>query len=486
MKILYLTDSFNCNSSSTHGFAFSKNKYKDKYIKYKFGWDNFILSSEKSKTFYMIVMLLENIYEKYPLEIVQYIIKNWLGIKLNKEYMKVIEVYKNKDNFRLSKNAYIDHQSLYFMPYMHHYTSKGCILPSKEFIQDFYKFIMQENLVVFGGNDNSESEQPPDNEHVFELGIPTEIPHRNLICRKDIQYDYWTLFSMDSGFKLRFKFQEDSIHPNKSSYPELVDIKITEKCNSDCPWCYQNSNHHGKHSDWYYLSLIAEKLGELECFEVALGGGEPTIHPDFPSILENFRKNGIVPNFTTRRFDWVNNYGWAGNIFNLAGKIAFSVFNKEDIGKMEILSARLNEYAIPNRKVTMQIPMGVVSEDTLVELLESCKKLNFSVNLLGYKNYGRGKNFSYIPYDKSKIYIIVKSFSSEGLDISIDTCLANDWKDFIKRDNRKSFCYKIQLEEGKFSCYIDAVNKRIGPSSYSDKLEMLCNLDDIPELYKKY
>ena len=44
---------------------------------------------------------------------------------------------------------------------------------------------------------------------------------------------------------------------------------------------------------------IVERLAAWGVFEVALGGGEPTLLPDFPELLAAIREGGMVPNVTT-------------------------------------------------------------------------------------------------------------------------------------------------------------------------------------------
>jgi MoaA/NifB/PqqE/SkfB family radical SAM enzyme len=42
-----------------------------------------------------------------------------------------------------------------------------------------------------------------------------------------------------------------------------------------------------------------ERLAAWGVLEVALGGGEPTLLPDFPELLAAIRAGGMVPNVTT-------------------------------------------------------------------------------------------------------------------------------------------------------------------------------------------
>jgi organic radical activating enzyme len=74
-------------------------------------------------------------------------------------------------------------------------------------------------------------------------------------------------------------------------------------CRATCPYCYAESSEHGvNYPD--ALGHVQEHYGSLppnlRPFQVAIGGGgEPTLHPDFPAILKEFRSLGIIPNYTT-------------------------------------------------------------------------------------------------------------------------------------------------------------------------------------------
>lgn len=85
-------------------------------------------------------------------------------------------------------------------------------------------------------------------------------------------------------------------------YPEFYDVKITGQCKGICPWCYMDS----KPTDEHYMDAV-QKINDFfgpmspneRPFQVAIGGGEPTSHPQFVEILKAFYDLGIQPNYTT-------------------------------------------------------------------------------------------------------------------------------------------------------------------------------------------
>lgn len=85
-------------------------------------------------------------------------------------------------------------------------------------------------------------------------------------------------------------------------YPEFYDVKITGKCSKgNCPWCYMDSDESGEH--YNALENIKNFFGQMSenqrPFQIALGGGETTEHPDFIEILKTIYDLGITPNYTT-------------------------------------------------------------------------------------------------------------------------------------------------------------------------------------------
>jgi len=84
-------------------------------------------------------------------------------------------------------------------------------------------------------------------------------------------------------------------------FPEFYDIKITNACGGGCPYCYQDSG-----GTAHYPSVVDKIKGLFEPmtlnqrpFQIAYGGGEPTLHPEFTQLLRATRALGISPNYTT-------------------------------------------------------------------------------------------------------------------------------------------------------------------------------------------
>lgn len=114
--------------------------------------------------------------------------------------------------------------------------------------------------------------------------------------------NYRALFNEDTKQTLRL-----AIDPTKPilplDYPELLDVSLGTRCYGNCPYCYTDASQYGVNyieSPQKVLRWFGSMKPEQRPFQVAIGGGgEPTLHPEFPQVLYNFATMGIVPNYTT-------------------------------------------------------------------------------------------------------------------------------------------------------------------------------------------
>ena len=69
----------------------------------------------------------------------------------------------------------------------------------------------------------------------------------------------------------------------KPEFPNSMDVKITNYCDLNCPFCHEESTTKGKHGD---LNKLLEILSDLpKGVEIAIGGGNPLDHPDLMYFL---------------------------------------------------------------------------------------------------------------------------------------------------------------------------------------------------------
>jgi hypothetical protein len=115
------------------------------------------------------------------------------------------------------------------------------------------------------------------------------------------EHNYKALFV--NGKTMRLRHDQSMPITCSNKYPEFMDVAINDLCYGACPYCYVEATHKGKNYsnvlgkiDHYFGSMTENQRP----FQVAIGGaGEPTLHPEFPQILERFAYYGILPNYTT-------------------------------------------------------------------------------------------------------------------------------------------------------------------------------------------
>lgn len=244
--------------------------------------------------------------------------------------------------------------------------------------------------------------------------------------------------------------------------------------------CYQGSTKDGVHADTKQLFKIIRQLKKLGVFEIAIGGGEPTMHPDFIKILRYAHKQGIIPNFTTYNLAWLKNKKIVKAVADYAGGVGISVHNFKDIERFktarEIIQKTSEYYGRP--QVMAQHVLGTMSMVETAQLVDYTIENYIPILFLGYKDVGFGANIE--PEDFTDFPSVLKltlKNTDKWCQLSVDTAVLQQHPTLLKvLDVSETLA---SSEEGKFSCYIDAVTSTMGPSSYAPK-----KMSALPVTYK--
>lgn len=481
MKLFNLRFGFATNSSSSHSLAFPGNHLEDRDCESgEFGWNEFIAASDDMKLLYVATLADGVLSRSIPdPSSRQALIRHLLGNER-------IQTYFREGDF--DEQGYIDHQSTYVLPIdWGNEFIVGCSgkFINIEFLRDFVNYFLQDGLVILGGNDNWDPDEDGtslrEQYNGFNLPIPQDYNSGEWVARKDPQYNYWTMFSRRDGTKVRFSF--DNINaptPERAFAPELLDIKITNRCpfsantgRMACSrYCYQNSQLIGNELNHSIFYPLASNLRQLQVFEVAFGGGEPTCHPRFVSLLETFRREGIVPNFSTRNLSWLRDASLWPSIIDNCGAFAYSVRNAREVETLyKLIRNKISEHERTNL-VSVQVIMGTLDRRTFKNILTKAGERNIKVTLLGYKNIGRGLEFT--PFNYNWWIPVINEMREDANirvpSISIDTTLAEQFEEEIIAENIPRWMFHTQ--EGRFSGYLDAVQGKFGPSSFCRDTEM--------------
>jgi pyruvate-formate lyase-activating enzyme len=467
MRIHNVRLGFATNSSSKHSFIITNEQVEDE-LTGDFGWSWFILSSKEQKAQYMCSQLYVQLIDTISKDAAKTLIKGLVGVNV--------------------EEAVFDHQSCIIFPYSRSetYSWRNNSFVDLDYFRELFNFVVNtDGLVILGGNDNDDRPYNRVNGiSVLSNILLEEYDARDFISRKDNKYNYWSLFNKKNGKKIRFSFDDKEV--TKSLYPELVDLKITDYCDKGCKFCYQGSTKKGKHADVQNVRNILAALGEMNVFEVAIGGGEPTLHPEFAEILNIAKREGTIPNFSTATYSWLINEGTVEAVKENVGGFAYSYsYDKKDgwvthPAVIKHIISMFDKFGLRD-KLSLQIIPNLFDEYALSDIFKVAAEEKIPVTLLGYKTVGRAKNYGK-PYNVNWVEKLGK-LKKENISptIGIDTSLAVEYADKLK--GYPGFMYS--KKEGDFSMYIDAVKEEAGPSSFCNK-ELMKSLntdnDPIPEV----
>ena len=472
---------FACNSSSTHSLVLLPEELSSisddvPFDWGSYGWSNFTLVSRESKARYIASQLL------YPaagsLGVSAYTIADpdtrepelrrrafaWVNKVLRDA--GVDYVFDPAD----PAIQYVDHQSVWSWPT--EWVGGGINLEWVKALFDH--FVDNPRTAVLGGNDNGGT-------HPIETDYPGMQRFRlssgwgdHYVARSEPGGAHWTLFSRVNGTKVRVRLDGSLAALDRSHAPELVDVKITDHCpypgtrGVTCLSCYQASMPAGVHAPLENITAIAEALGKEHVFEVALGGGEPTFHPQLLEIVKAFRDQQIVPNLTTRNWRFVETDDFA-EVKDLLGAVAFSVDGAEDVERLRRSSmfAAQSQY-VHHPRLSAQVVMGAVSLGELERMIAISRGADdpnrgwLPLTLLGFKNTGRGEGGA--PYSTAGWTHVVRRAARWGM--SIDTSLARSSHYDIQAMMGSMSLFTVEFSEGAFSMYVNGVNMRMSQSSY--------------------
>lgn len=516
MKIKQIRQGFANNSSSSHSIIWVKDidsvSSDDYNCDYGFGWDAFTAADEYSKEKYLFSSLIANFNERliaskqfygkrsignindaglqFP-----FVIKNGKKFQLHFGWYRDSEnrfnavvkpyLYQFKDSFSNfdsflnqcetdADSFSVDHQSLLCFPI----DSKTGFIHI-DFAKEFIKFIVKENFVILGGNDNGGddhhySSYNDGHKLLSFISNITDNGNNMVVVRDDANEDYvLQLKSRGTVFRVSFSNDEET---KKSSIPTLVDISITSYCDKGCKFCYQSSSINGKHADKYRVFEILSSLKNAGTLEIVIGGGEPTSHPDFVEILKYAEDLGLTVSFTTRNYK-LDEHKDIVTILGCTNSIAFSCNTVDDVEAVSQYRRRLDARHIWNHpNMTIQNILGLDDLFGLETFLNKCSDSwhTTNISLLGYKDFGFGKNHE--PknidgwIDVAKKFTNIENDDDEddkyNLSFGIDSIVVKKYKDDLISSGVD---YRtLVAEEGKFSCYIDAVKNTIASSSFTN------------------
>lgn len=270
-----------------------------------------------------------------------------------------------------------------------------------------------------------------------------------------------------SGGRLRFMTEDGEPLPE---YPELIDLRITNRCNHNCPFCYMGSTNLEKHADYNELAYFVKNLKTKT--EFSIGGGNILLYPNLENLFSLMNQNGHIVNTTINIKDCdtiIKNKKFKRMFDNYVDGIGVSVLGIEDVKKFfefEDAFENVGTYRDESGRNCKYIVMHIVPEyigfDKTLEIVRYLNDSKRYVNILflGYKETGRGTGCSHETFTEEQI---CKLFEWH-YNLHIDTSFAKRYGEFIKKTYSTRFC--LTENEGEYSMYVDGLTMNAYKSSY--------------------
>lgn len=233
-----------------------------------------------------------------------------------------------------------------------------------------------------------------------------------------------------------------------SSFPETIDLNISNYCENNCKYCYIDASIDGKHAELF------DANGEiLNVFKTIPRYTEVAInycfHPDFENFIKTFTNMDIIVNITVHQKDLIKDYK--------------KIINYQKMGYIYGIGISVIDYSqklinIVNKldNVVFHIIAGI----TPLKLIHDIDG-NYKILILGYKTKGRGKFIQpNLNLFIKNLFWIVSRFKVVSFD-NLALCQLNI-KDYIGEDKFNDFYLG---DDGQHSFYIDAVSKEFSKSS---------------------
>lgn len=275
----------------------------------------------------------------------------------------------------------------------------------------------------------------------------------------------YTVKLLSDGTKIRETKDDDFI----PSYAENCDVKITDKCDGGCPFCYEGCTPNGKHGD-----ILNQKfLKTLHPYtELAINGNDMS-HPDLIPFLQKLKEKKVIANMTVNQIHFER----------FQDEIRELVDNKLIHGLGISLKEPNKEFVelvktYPN--AVIHVINGILTPSDVETLADNGLKLL----VLGYKQLRRGKDW----YNKEHENIIrrqiwlhnaIEEMLNHFEVISFDNLAIEQLE--VKRLMSEAEWDEFYMgDDGTMTFYIDLVDGMFGRNSLAtDKYPIMENIDDM-------
>lgn len=278
----------------------------------------------------------------------------------------------------------------------------------------------------------------------------------------------YTVTLLNDGTKIR----ENDLDFFEPAFAENCDVKITDKCDGGCAFCYEGCTSNGKHGD----ILNYKFLDTLHPYtELAINGNDLS-HPHLFAFLRRMQEKHIIVNMTVNQIHFEKHYYYIRELISNKLIYGLGISLREPT---EEFVYRVKQ--IPN--AVIHTINGILSPDDY----EILKDNGLKVLILGYKQLRRGVDY----YDANEVdvcekqkwlYDNLEEMSNHFNVVSFDNLAINQLnvKRLLSDDKWDEF---YMGDDGNYTFYIDLVEGTFAKNSLS--MERWPIMDNIDDMFKK-
>ena len=276
---------------------------------------------------------------------------------------------------------------------------------------------------------------------------------------------------LSKGTKIR-ETKDDEFIP---SFAENCDVKITDKCDGGCPFCYEGCTPNGKHGD----ILNYRFLDTLHPYtELAINGNDLS-HPDLVPFMRKMKEKKVILNMTVNQIHFERHF--------------VTLKEWSDAGLIHGLGISLKEPTDEFTEKVAQFPNAVIHTINGVVSMQDLSRLagrNLKILILGYKHLRRGESY-YAQNDER-----VNALQAELSQHLFSKIIAENWFQVVSFDNLAIKQLHVQErlpkeeweefymgDDGNYTFYFDLVEGVFGKNSLAtDRYPIM---DSIDEMFQK-
>ncbi len=256
-----------------------------------------------------------------------------------------------------------------------------------------------------------------------------------------------TTFDTETGYLIR-------TGDEKPLAPEVIDLKVTEQCKSTLcnEFCYMCSDPNGRHAD---VDWIIKQLSTFQepPFEIALGGGDPSLWPGILDFISWGRTNNIVINAAVGP---AANLEIVEKITGPNGLSALGISLVEEESFLNVVNAAKNK----NSKIFAHCILRNDKIDYWIERRDWILSQVECIIFLLFKPHGRGVGKDLLP-SFEQVEKILEHYKDSN--IGFDSCCYPVLKEHVP-NSIISNC-----DGGYYSLFIDGIQKTASRCSFLDK-----------------